>query len=141
MENKVINLEITEKDKIVYDFLKGLKSNRVKEVLEDAVVLYCQSVGDEGFQRGFASPERKEEEIKSYSIDQLKELKEKYLYYLTLSCECVHPKYVECGVKVEPYNWFVNDGSTLGDIALYTSYIKVIEKLLKDKGELACIMI
>lgn len=135
MENKAIKLEITKEDGILYDFLNEYQDEYKKAALKSAASLYYFSVGDLGCQEGHLSPKYMKEEIKSYSVKELKELRNSYLNELMEDCRNCHPDNFDCGIQ--GYNpdskyWFIGDNSIIGSIALLINYIDVIDDLLKE---------
>ncbi len=133
-----IKLTVTEKDGILLDFLKQFKNEEyMMKGLTDAVDTYGFCCGNDGEQFGYTTPENLKERVwKSMKKEDLLDLRKKYLEEVLLYTQDFHPDEIECGIMRGPDTeyWFINDGSRLGYISLYSNYIKMIDEVLKDKS-------
>lgn len=132
-----IKLTVTEKDKILYNFLKQFKNEEyMMKGLNDAVETYGFCCGDDSEQLGYTAPENLKERLwKSMKKEDLLDLRNKYLEEVLVYAQDFHPDEIDCGIMRGPDTeyWFINDGARIGYISLYANYIKLIDEVLKDK--------
>lgn len=138
MENKTIELTITEQDGFLYEFVKNCKNiDYVKICLKDAIELYRFCNSDGGVQEGHLTPENYRDRVLSGKTkEQLLELKSKYEKEILLYASDFHPDECDCGIMRGPDTeyWFIDEDSRLGFITLYSNYIKMINEVLDDKN-------
>lgn len=137
MENKNMQLTITEEDKSLYDLLKNCNNEEMmKDLLNRVVDLYKFSNGDSGELPGYPTPEKlKENKLKAMDKEALMKLREEYLNLLLLNAQDYHPDEIDCGIMRGPDDdyWFIDDGGRLGYISLYANYIKMIDEIIGGK--------
>ena len=138
MENKSIELTITEQDKELYEFIKDCKNKEyVKQYLTDAVGLYRFCNSDSGIQEGHLTPENyKSRVLVNKNKDELLKLKSEYERQVLLFASDFHPDECDCGIFRGPDTeyWFIDEDSRLGFITLYSNYIKMINEVLNEKN-------
>lgn len=139
MENKTIELTITEKDGSLYEFIKNCKNiEYVKQYLKDAVELYQFSNSDSGIQEGHLTPENyKDRVLVNKSEEELLKLKSEYEKEILLFASEYHPDECDCGIFRGPDTeyWFIDEDSRLGFITLYSNYIKMINEVLNERNK------
>lgn len=138
MENKIIELTITKNDGFLYEFIKECKNiDYVKMCLRDAAELYRFCNGDGGIQEGHLTPEHyRDRVLKNKTKDELIKIKNELEKDILLYASDFHPDECDCGIMrgPEPEYWFIDEYSSLGFIALYSNYIKMIDEILKEQN-------
>ena len=138
MENKIIELTITENDGFLYEFIKDCKNiDYVKMYLRDAAELYRFCNSDGGIQEGHLTPENyRDRVLKNKTKDELIKIKNKLEKGILLYASDFHPDECDCGIMRGPdaEYWFIDEDSRLGFITLYSNYIKMIDEILKKQN-------
>ncbi len=133
-----IKLTVTEKDKILYNFLKQFKNEEyMMKGLNDAVETYGFCCGDDSEELGYTAPENLKERLwESMKKEDLLDLRNKYLEEVLVYAQDFHPDEIDCGIMRGPDTeyWFVDEDSRLGFITLYSNYIKMIDEVLNEKN-------
>ena len=136
---KDIKLKISEKDKVLYEYLKNCKDEKmVKFSLTTAVELYNYCTGKYELCKGFPSPESFKKSLQNVSNEKLKEFKKKYEQEIIEWASTFDPDQVDCGVMRGPDDdkyWFVEEYGPLGFITLYSHYIKKVEEVLNERNK------
>ena len=134
MENKQIQLTITEKDVDLYDFLKNHKSEEsMKIALSEAANLYTFCNGTDVTRVGYLCPEAyRDTELSKYNKEQLLNLKKIYQEKVLEYAAGFDPNECDCGILISPEGerWFIDEQGWLGYMVLYSRYIKMIDELL-----------
>ena len=134
MQNKQIQLTITEKDVDLYDFLKNHKSeDDMKIALSEAANLYTFCNGKDVNHVGYLCPEAyRDTELSKYNKGQLLNLKKIYQEKVLEYAAGFDPDECDCGIRISPEGarWFIDEQGWLGYMVLFSRYIKMIDELL-----------
>ena len=136
MEKKIITLNITEKDKSLYQYLKDCKDEQTaKNLLTLAVDLYRFSVCNYDLGLGKVSPEEYKRMMNLKSDDELRAIKTENEQELLKWAAWFDPDEVDCGIMRGPERgiWFVEEHAPLGWITLLSHYIRAIDALLAER--------
>ena len=135
MEEKVVELRITEEDGNLYQFVKRCASiDYAKQHLKDAAELYDFCNADGGIQEGHLVPEiYRDRVLARKNKEELLQLKDDLEKKILLIVSDFHPDECDCGVMRVPDDiyWFIDEDSRLGFVTLYTNYINMIDEMLK----------
>lgn len=137
VEKENLTITITKEDKELYNYLKNCENEQMmKYCLTNILELYQFCSGDFGISSGYLTPENyRDRKLINYKEEQLLKLKKEYEQKILLIASDFHPDTCECGVMRGPDTewWFIDEESTLGFIALYANYIKMIDEVLKER--------
>lgn len=137
MENKIIELTITENDGFLYEFIKDCKNiEYVKMYLRYAAELYRFCNSDCDIQKEHLNPENYRVRIlKSKTKAELIKIKNELEKDILLYVSDFHPDECDYGIMrgLDTEYRFINENSRLGFIILYSNYIKMINDILKEK--------
>ena len=127
MDNKKIEVTITEEDGVLYDLVKDyVSSSFVKNILMAAAELYRFCNSNSGVLEGNPSPEvYRDSVLVNKSKEELLELKQQFQSDILLMASDFNPDECECEVSREPGQWFIDEDNIIGYMAL------MIDELLK----------
>ena len=143
-KNNVFTITITEKDKVLYDYITQLDvepdneedAENIKDFLGRAVESYKANVGGLDC-TSFPSPEVLKEQIKNKKKEELIAIRKSFIKDVLEYASLFNQNLVESGIycyQSEPKAWGVASYSPVAYITLFANYIDVIDSLLDKKG-------